>query len=227
MSDGWLPVSVHLISDVGNYHHDPIVFLVTGLRVFTTIWQVSLLMATWHCLFPLSVLILIILAAGCTDSSTENPVPTLSTLPVPRGTVVPGDVLQVFGDVSGRGIPGGTIDNITFTIGLIDIHNSISMEQLSVVYADAIRTETLHPVDGYYGDPPRGFWGIIRVEKEVGGPNNRLDNEERFVITINPTAPLVPRQMITIDVKPPGGRSLTIRRVAPPTILADNILSPL
>jgi len=33
--------------------------------------------------------------------------------------------------------------------------------------------------------------------------------------------------MITIDVKPPAGRSLTIRRVAPPTILADNILSPL
>jgi hypothetical protein len=185
-------------------------------------------MAPWHCIFLTFVLILLILAAGCTDSSTRNPpLPTLSTLPVPHGTVLPNQVLQVFGDVTGQGIPGGTIDTITFTAGLVDIHNSVDMEQLAIVYADAIRTETLYPVDGFRGDPPKGYWCIIRVENEVGSPNNRLDNEERFVIRINPKAPLVPRQMITIDVKPPGSRSLTIRRVAPPTILADNILLPL
>ena len=181
-----------------------------------------------HCIFLTSVFILLILAAGCTGSSPENPPPpTLSTLPVPYGSEQPGQVLQVYGDVTGVGIPGGTIDTITFSVGLLDVHNSVDMEQLSIVYADAIRTETLHPVNGYHDDPPKGYWGIIRVENEVGGPNNRLDNEERFIIRINPTAPLVPRQMITIDVKPPGSRSLTIRRVAPPTILADNILLPL
>jgi archaellin len=100
------------------------------------------------------------------------------------------------------------------------------MENLSIVYADAIRTETLRPVNGSHGNPPRGYWGIVKVENEIGNPNNRLDNEERFTITINPTAPLVPRQFITIDIKPQNGRSLTIRRVAPPTILADNILLP-
>jgi len=180
-----------------------------------------------HYVFLAFSLILLILAAGCTDSSTDTPVPALSTLPVPHGTVLPDQILQGFGEVSGFGIPGGTIDTITFTVGLVDSHDSVDMEQLVIVYADAIRTETLSPVDGYYGDTPRGFWSIIRVENEVGSPNNRLDNEERFVIRINPTAPLVPRQMITIDVKPPAGRSLAIRRVAPPTILADNILSPL
>ena len=184
-------------------------------------------MAPWHCVILALSLILLILAAGCTDSSTDTPIPTLSALPVPHGTVLPDQVLQVFGDVTGMGIPGGTIDTITFTVGLVDSHDSVDMEQLSIVYADAIRTETLRPVKGYHDDPPKGYWGIIRVENEVGSPNNRLDNEERFVIRINPTAPLVPRQMITIDVKPPASRSLTIRRVAPPTILADNILSPL
>jgi hypothetical protein len=185
-------------------------------------------MALWHYVFLTFSLILLILAAGCTDSSTDTPIPTLSTLPVPHGTEQqPGQVLQVFGDVTGLGIPGGTIDSITFTVGLLDVHNSVDMEQLSIVYADAIRTETLHPVNGYHDDPPKGYWGIIRVENEVGSPNNRLDNEERFVIRINPTAPLVPRQMIAIDVKPSGSRSMTIRRVAPPTILADNVLSPL
>ncbi|MFA5347523.1 MAG: hypothetical protein WC294_05260 [Methanoregula sp.] len=184
-------------------------------------------MVPWHYAFLTLSLILLILATGCTDSSTETPIPTLSTLPVPHGTGQPDTVLQVFGDVTGLGIPGGTIDSITFTVGLVDVHNSVDMEQLSIVYADAIRTETLHPVNGYHGDPPKGYWGIIRVENEVGSPNNRLDNEERFVIRINPTAPLVPRQMIVIDVKSPGSRSLTIRRVAPPTILSDNVLSPL
>jgi len=184
-------------------------------------------MALWHHIFLAFSLILLIIACGCTDSAPATPVPTLSTLPVPRGAVLPDQVLQVFGDVSGSGIPGGTIDTITFTAGLVDSHDSIDMERLAIVYADAIRTETLYPVEGYRGDPPKGFWGIIRVENEVGDPNNRLDNEERFVIRINPTAPLVPRQMITIDVKPPAGRSLAIRRVAPPTILAENTLSPI
>ncbi len=184
-------------------------------------------MAAWHGIFLTVVLILAILTAGCTESPPGNLPPAMSTQPVPADTVLPGQILQIFGDVTGQGIPGGTIDNITFAVGLADVHNSVDMEQIGIVYADAIRTETLHPVDGYYGDPPRGFWGIIRVENQVGSPNNRLDNMERFVIRINPTAPLVPRQVITIDIKPPGGRSLTIRRVAPPTILADNILLPL
>jgi hypothetical protein len=173
------------------------------------------------------VLILLILTAGCSDTSTGGPpLPTMSTLPVP-GDKTQEILLQSFGDVTGQGIPGGTIDMITFTVGLTDSHKSVDMEQLAIVYADAIRTETLRPVEGYYGDPPKGYWSFIRVENEVGGPNNRLDNEERFVIRINPKAPLVPRQVITIDVKPPNGHSLTIRRVAPPTIQEDNILLPL
>jgi archaellin len=184
-------------------------------------------MASRYLIFLTSVLILFILAAGCTESYTETPpVQTLSTLPALSGTGQPGQALQVIGDVTGNGIPGGTIDTITFTLGLVDVHKSVDIENLSIVYADAIRTETLHPVAGYHGDPPKGFWGIIRVENEVGSPNDRLEYEERFVIRINPTAPLVPRQMITIDVKPSDSSSLVIRRVAPPTILADNILPP-
>jgi archaellin len=171
------------------------------------------------------VLILLILTAGCSDTSTDAPpLPAMSTLPVPGNN--PQEILQTFGDVTGQGIPGGTIDIITLTVGLIDSHKSVDMENLTIFYADAIRTESLHPVDGFHGDPPKGFWGIIRVENEIGDPNNRLDNEERFVIRINPKAPLVPRQIITIEIKPPNGHSLTIRRVAPPTIQGDNILFP-
>jgi hypothetical protein len=178
-----------------------------------------------HYIFLTIVLIFLLLTAGCSDTPSDvRPLPTMSTLPVPGNN--PQEILQTFGDVTGQGIPGGTIDIITFTVGLIDSHKSVDMEQLSIVYADAIRTESLLPVEGFHSDPPKGFWSITRVENEVGDHNNRLDNEERFVISINPRAPLVPRQIITIEVKPPNGHSLTIRRVAPSTIQADNILLP-
>jgi hypothetical protein len=191
---------------------------------FTTKSMSGLTMAMRQCVFLMIAFILLILTAGCIDTSTEGPpLPTMSTLPVP-GTSP--QVLQIIGDVTGQGIPGGTIDTITFTVGLIDSHTSVDMEQLTIVYADAIRTETLYPVEGFHGDPPKGFWSITRVENEIGDPNNRLDNEEQFVITINPKAPLVPRQVITIDVKTANGSSLTIRRVAPSTILENNILLP-
>ena len=182
-------------------------------------------MVVRHYIFLTIVLIFLLLTAGCSDTPADvQPLPTMSTLQVPGNN--PQEILQTFGDVTGQGIPGGTIDILTFTVGLTDIHKSVDMEQLSIVYADAIRTESLLPVEGFHGDPPKGFWSITRVENEVGDHNNRLDNEERFVIRINPRAPLVPRQIITIEVKPPNGHSLTIRRVAPSTIQADNILLP-
>ena len=182
-------------------------------------------MAMRQYIFLTIVLTFLLLTAGCFDTSTDSPpMPTMSTLPVPGNN--PQEILQTFGEVTGQGIPGGTIDIITVTVGLLDSHKSVDMEHISIVYADAIRTESLSPVEGFHGDPPKGFWGIVRVENEVGDPNNRLDNEERFVIRINPKAPLVPRQIMTIEIKPPTGRSLSIRRVAPPTIQEDNILLP-
>jgi archaellin len=61
----------------------------------------------------------------------------------------------------------------------------------------------------------------------VGNHNNRLEDAERFIIRINPKAPLVPRHLITIVVKPSSGTSMTIRRAAPPAVMAENnILAP-
>jgi hypothetical protein len=175
----------------------------------------------WQSLLVIGILIAAALAAGCTDE--EQPVPVQ---PAPAG-VQPGQVMYLIGDVKGDGIPRGTIDTITFTVGLVPKEKPVNMENVSIVYADAVRTETLVPVQGFRGDPPAGAWGILEVQNELASPNNRLEYEERFVIRINPKAPLVPRQLITIIVKPPSGTSLTIRRVSPPTIIKENnILSP-
>jgi archaellin len=101
------------------------------------------------------------------------------------------------------------------------------MEHLGIVYSDVVRTETILPMQGYWGEPPQGYWSIVRVVNERGGPNNLLEPDEQFVIRVNPKAPIVPTQLITIQVKPADGNSLTIRRIAPKTIRAENILSPL
>jgi archaellin len=170
------------------------------------------------------VLIGCVLAAGCTE---EPPVET-----VPVFTYAPGQVLYETGDVTGDGTVGGTlttgtIDTITFTIGLVPGQTPVNIEDLSIVYADAVRTESLIPVEGYYGNPPQGTWGVLEVKNEIGNPNNRLSDKELLVIRINPSAPLVPRQLITIGIRPPAGQPLTIRRISPPTIIKENnILAP-
>jgi archaellin len=175
----------------------------------------------WDHPLILAILISAVLAAGCTGD--ETPV----TVPPATGPIQPGQVLYVIGDVTGDGVPRGTITTITFTVGLVPGEKPVNMEDITIVYADAIRSETLVPVEGYRGDPPQGTWGILDVKGELGGSNNRLEYEEQFVIRINPRAPLVPRQLITIVVRPPDGSSLTLRRISPATILGENnLLAP-
>jgi len=181
-------------------------------------------MGKWQYIFLTLVMISGVIAAGCIGEDTSSPVPAATN---PQGNLQPGQVLYVFGDVTGLGIPRGTVDTITFTVGLAPDIKTMDMEKLAIVYADAIRTETLSPIEGFRGNPSPGGWGILSVEKEVGNPNNRIEYEERFVIRINPKAPIVPNQVITIQLKPPTGIPTSIRRITPTTIMAENLLPPI
>jgi hypothetical protein len=181
-------------------------------------------MHKWQYIFVTLVLISGMLAAGCLGEEPLAPVPAPAPL---QDNPQPGQVLQTFGDVTGAGIPRGTIDTITFTVGLAPDVKSMDMEKLVIIYADAVRTETLSPVEGFRGNPPPGSWGILAVQNEVGNPNNRIEYEEKFVIRINPKAPIVPNQVITILLKPPTGNPTSTRRITPTTIMAENLLSPI
>ena len=176
----------------------------------------------WQSLFLAGILITAVLAAGCTDEGPPVPVP------VTVNAVAPGQVLYSIGDVTGDGIAGGTIDTLTFTVGIAPGEKPVNMENVSIVYADAIRTESLVPVNDYRGEPPAGYWGILKVNNEIGAPNNRIEDKEQFVIRINPKAPLVPRQFISIVIKLPSGPPLIIRRLSPMAIIKENnILGPM
>jgi archaellin len=184
-------------------------------------------MGTRISLILASVILLALLGAGCVGEGTpgQGSVPSIVS--------EDGQVLQVFGDVTGQGIilqgvPRGTIDTVTFTVGLAPGTKTVDMGNLSIVYTDAVRTETLTPVSGLIGNPPPGAWGILMVKNQAGNPNTRLDFEEQLVIRVNPKAPIVPNQVITISIKPVEGKPLIIRRVAPATIQEDeNVLAPI
>ena len=165
--------------------------------------------------FFIGLLVAAVFFSGCTGDEPAAPRPV-------TGPVEPGQVLYLTGDVTGAGVLHGTIDTITLTTGLVTGEMPLNMEDVTIIYADAVRTETLIPVEGFRGEPPQGTWGVVAVNGELGSPNNRMEYEEQFVLRLNPSSPLVPRQVITIIITPEGTTPLTIRRVSPPTILEQN-----
>lgn len=172
------------------------------------------------------VLVAAVLLAGCTSPGTGVAPPAAAK------TFQPGQVLQLIGDVTGKGfipsgVPRGTIDTITFTVALVPGVKKVNLDNLTVIYADALHTVTLTPVAGLIGEPPDGSWGVTSFKNQFGPANHRLDFDKQAVITVNPKAAIVPGQVITIAVKPAEGPALTIRCVAPSTIVeGDNVLSP-
>ncbi len=149
-------------------------------------------MAEWFTVPMIFIMLLSILTAGCFTTSTDTPpVPTISTLPIPGVTSSPAQILQSIGEVIGQGTTSGIIDTITFTVTLSELSKPINLEKMRVIYSDVVRTESIQPVEGYWGEPPQGYWSIIRVENETGGPNNLLESGEQFVIRVNPKAPIV------------------------------------
>jgi archaellin len=169
-------------------------------------------------------LVICIFFTGCVTENTPAPGPVGGSSPQD------GVLIQTIGDVTGQGVilqgvPRGTVDTITFAIGLAPNVKSVDMNNLTIAYADAVRTEILKPVEGYRAPPPPGDWGILSVENEAGSPNMRLEYDEQFIIRINPKAAIVPNQVITLSVKPGEGKPLIMRRVVPSTIFEnDNIL---
>jgi archaellin len=172
-------------------------------------------------------LIVCVISTGCISDDTPAP----ATAPVAGDNPQKWVLIQNIGNVTGQGVilqgvPRGTIDTITFTIGLAPGAKPLEMANATIVYSDAVRTEILEPVQGYRGIPPPGYWGIIDTVNEPGGRNLRLEFDKQFVIRINPKAAIVPNQVITISIKPTEGKPLILRRVAPSAIEEDDNILP-
>lgn len=170
------------------------------------------------------LVVAVIFSAGCTGTGSR------ASQPAPVAVFQPGQVLQSIGDVTGQGVtlpgvPRAVIDTVTFTVGLTPGTKSVDLENLSIIYADAIRTQTLTSIEGFHGNPPKGAWGILSIARQAGKPNDRLEFDEQATIRICTETPIVPGQLITIVVKPKEGTPLSIRRVIPSAVMqGENIL---
>lgn len=172
----------------------------------------------WPVLIVAGMLLVAVLAAGCTDEAP--PPPPDQSLYDP---IEPGQVLALGGYVTGDGLAGGAIDTITVPVQLVAGQKSVDMTKISVVYADTVKTETLVPAPDLRGEPAQGEWAISTVQNEIGDPNNRLDDKEVFVLKLNPRSYLPAKRMVMIVIRTPGpGAPLTIRRFAPDNIVAYN-----
>ena len=171
----------------------------------------------------MTFLVAAVFLAGCTEEDLSPIAETLSAEPP-----LPGQALVLVGDVTGDGLAGGTIDTLDITVALVPGVRPIDMEKITIVYADTIKTETLIPVEGYWGNPPQGCWGILDVVNPVGDQNTRIEDRKQFVIRLNPRAYLPAKRMAIIVVRAPAvATPLTVRRFAPAEIAAQgNILSP-
>ncbi len=171
------------------------------------------------------ILIVLVCASGCTD---EEPGPA----PEFRSMALPGQAIVTIGNVTGGGHTGGvlttgTIDTITVHATLVQGAKPVNMENITVVYADAVRSESEQPVGGFRGTPGEGSWGIVDVKNEIFPANNRLDDREEFIIEINPKAPIMPGQLVTIAIKPVSGPPLMLKLLAPSVIFpGENTLTP-
>ncbi|HEX3001173.1 MAG TPA: hypothetical protein VHN82_02215 [Methanoregula sp.] len=165
----------------------------------------------------ISLLIATVLIAGCTEEEILPPRDS-----IPSDPVLPGQQLVLAGDVTGAGLERGAIDTVDIPVALAPGVKPVDIEKTIIIFADTIKTETLIPVEGYWGDPPQGSWGIVGATNQVGSQNNRLEDKEQIVIRINPRSYIPAKRMIIVVIRsPPGTNPLTIRRVAPSTVTAQ------
>ena len=98
----------------------------TNLRVRTEEFRLK-----WHPVLMTVVLIVAACFAACTG---EEPGP----VPETKSPALPGQPMVVVGDMTGPGTRGGTIDSVIFKIGLAPGVQSVDMEKISIIYADAV-----------------------------------------------------------------------------------------
>jgi len=180
----------------------------------------------YRSLIPVCLLAAAIVMAGCAGTASQAVTATVTP------AFAPGQLLQLAGDVTGNGfmppgVPRGTIDTVTFAISVVPGVRGINLDNLTVIYADAIRTTTLTPVKGLNGTPEPGQWGITGFINPYGPATHRLDLDKQAIITVSLKNYIVPNQLFRLVVKPAEGQALTITRVAPGRIVAGvNILEP-
>jgi len=146
---------------------------------------------------------------------------------VHSGVAMASSAVEVLGDVYGISSDNTEISTIQFTLGLAAGATSVDINKTAMVLTDGKVVETLENVnDGTFPTTvAAGEWGIKEALYELGTSNMMLEKGEQFVIEAKPsTSTLTTYTQFNLEVRPPVGAALGIKRTVPASVGAVNLL---
>ncbi|HOV68362.1 MAG TPA: flagellin [Methanoregulaceae archaeon] len=135
---------------------------------------------------------------------------------VHSGVAMASSAVEVLGDVYGiADNDGDDIKYIQFTVGLAAGASTVDMNKTVMVFSTNATVETLDKGTDE-ADPTAKQWTILERHNSLGGlANNMLEKDEQFVLKVMPTNSLAPYTSFNLEVKPPVGAALGIKRSIP------------
>lgn len=152
---------------------------------------------------------------------------------VHSGVAMASSAVEVLGDVYGIADSGLTkIEKIQFTLGLAAGATSVDMNKTAFVLSDSAAVETIENANDGTSIPPSsapgtgsGKWCVNQSLYTLGTENLMLEKGEQFEIVVYPKAAnLVAYTAFNLEVRPPVGAALGIKRTVPAYINAVNLL---
>lgn len=147
---------------------------------------------------------------------------------VHSGVAMASSAVEILGDVYGNGdtaTPPTKVASIQFTLGLAAGATAVDMSKAALVLSTGAAVNTLaHKTNGT--DPGPGEWNVTERLYELGTTNMMLEKGEQFVVKAVPpaTITLSPYTAFNLEVRPPVGAALGIKRTVPAYITPVNLL---
>jgi len=144
--------------------------------------------------------------------------------------------LEIVGNVYGTnsdasGAPGDTITYVNFSMALAPGGTPIDFSKVVMVYSNSTTLETLTQPDmtsSTLQQPVSGGWAITQIQNSPTGSSSTasplLQQNEQFVISCQPTNPIIANDQFSIEIRPAVGAAFSISRTAPAAIEAVNTL---
>lgn len=99
----------------------------------------------------------------------------------------------------------------------------VDLDRMAVQLATDTIVETLER-GADLSEPAPGEWTVFRRDQTTGAPNNVLEPNEQITIAVRPSSPLAPGTSFSLELRPPGGAPVILKRTIPAFTARSNIL---
>ncbi|MEI7434320.1 MAG: flagellin [Methanomicrobiales archaeon] len=156
-----------------------------------------------------SVFTYIMLGTGFFATQTSQKVASAGVQGAASNILVVGDIYGLASD------PSLGIDTVRFGVTLSKGGTPVDFRGSQMIISTEGLLETLAYTAGVAGD---GQWDVS------GSNENVLSDNQIWTVDAKPSVKIPPRTQFTLEVKPPGGASFSIRRTVPQGLDPVNIL---